>query len=228
MEARTTLGLYGSAQPHQDQAVRPQGVGGAPDGAHVARVLHPVQHQIAVPGQRLRRAPSPEGGPKTGPPGASSWGRSSPSRPWAPGPPAPPGAGRGSSTPSDTTTVVRGACHFRASSNSFLPSPRYSPAARRSRPLPAASFRIRVSRGFFRLVIRSIGSLLLSILQGCAERHTNGKLSHWYAIFGVNPTVSWWGTKSPHGWCPSWSASSHTGRCRCPGRPWGAGRTPGR
>ena len=40
---------------HQEQTVRSQGVGGTPDGPHVARVLEAVQYQPAAPRQPLRR-----------------------------------------------------------------------------------------------------------------------------------------------------------------------------
>ena len=183
MEERTTLGLYGSAQ--FPTRIRPS----APRASAVRQMVPTLPGSWTPSSTRYRFPASVSGGLVSGrrAKNRAPWGvfmgemvsitslgtrtaRTSEGR-------------AGSSTPSDTTTVVRGARHFRASSNSFLPSPRYSPASRRSRPLPEASFRIWVSSGFFRLVIHSIGSLLLSIFQGCAERHTNGKNFHRYAMY---------------------------------------------
>ena len=44
----------------------------------------------------------------------------------------------------------------------------------------------------------------------------------------LSPAASWWGTGALPGWSRCWSAASRNGRCRCPCRPWGAGRIPGR
>ena len=64
------------------------------------------------------------------------------------------GGSSGPSSPSEYTTVSRGAPHFKASSSSLTPSPRNIPAERRA-PRLEARRRIWTRRGFFRLVIHS-------------------------------------------------------------------------
>ena len=156
MVARTTLGPKGSAHPwHQEQAVRLQGIGGAPDSAYVPRVLgdRPAPDSARPPGGAAGRCPT--SGTGTAPPGGTPWGRWRPSHPPAPGTVRTSGGSSGPVQPlRSTPPLSRGAPHFRASSSSLTPSPRNIPAERRA-PRLEARRRIWTRRGFFRLVIHS-------------------------------------------------------------------------